>query len=88
MWLLFKFTHYLKSVQDDNKRISDICVPCSLRSVDGKWFLLSEMSGAVEWLIIPYSEAAPVSDRGYDVGGTLRYSLDGDNITIYLCFPH
>ena len=30
------------------------------------------------------SEAAPESDRFYDVGGTLRYSLDGENITIPL----
>ena len=48
------------------------------------WSLPSEGSGSVEWLIIPYSEAAPKSDRTYDVGGTLRYSLDNENITIRL----
>ena len=50
------------------------------------WSLPSEGSGSVEWLIIPYSEAAPKSDRTYDVGGILRYSLENENITIRL-FP-
>jgi len=36
------------------------------------------------WLIIPFSEAAPETDRSYDVGGKLKYSLDGENITIPL----
>ena len=48
------------------------------------WSLPSEGSGSVEWLIIPYSEAAPKSDRTYDVGGILRYSLDNESITIRL----
>ena len=56
----------------------------SLSSTNRGWVLPSEMSGAVEWLIIPYSEAAPESDQSYDVGGTLRYSLDGENIAIPL----
>ena len=56
----------------------------SLTDGDGGWTLPSETSGSIEWLIIPYSEAAPESDRSYDVGGTLRYSLDGENITIPL----
>ena len=48
------------------------------------WSLPSQMTGSSEWLIIPYSEAAPDSDHTYDVGGTLRYSSDGNNITIPL----
>ena len=48
------------------------------------WLLPSEMTGSAEWLIIPYSEAAPDSDRVYDVGGTLSYSSDGNNITVPL----
>ena len=56
----------------------------SLSSANRAWVLPSEMSGAVEWLIIPLSEAAPESDKSYDVGGILRYSLDGENITIPL----
>ena len=56
----------------------------SLTDDNGKWSLPSEASGSVEWLIIPYSEAAPKSDHIYDVGGILRYSLDNENITIRL----
>ena len=56
----------------------------SLTEGDGGWTLPSEASGSIEWLIIPFSEAAPESDRSYGVGGTLRYSLDGENITIPL----
>ena len=48
------------------------------------WLLPSEMSGSISTLIIPLSEAAPVTDRTYDVGGTLTYSLNGENITIPL----
>ena len=58
----------------------------SLTADNESWSLPSEGSGSVEWLIIPYSEAAPKSDRTYDVGGILRYSLDNENITIRL-FP-
>ncbi|XP_065905004.1 uncharacterized protein [Dysidea avara] len=56
----------------------------SLTDGDGGWTLPSEASGSVEWLIIPFSEAAPESDRSYAVGGTLRYSLNGEDITIPL----
>ena len=56
----------------------------SLTDGDGGWTLPSEASGSIEWLIIPFSEAAPESDRSYGVGGTLRYSLDDENITIPL----
>ena len=56
----------------------------SLTDVDGGWTLPSEESGSIEWLMIPFSEAAPESDQSYDVGGMLRYSLDGENITIPL----
>ena len=48
--------------------------------------LPSGMSGAIEWLIIPYSEAAPDSDRIYNVGGSFSYLLNGENITVPL-FP-
>ena len=56
----------------------------SLTADNEGWSLPSEASGSVEWLIIPYSEAAPQSDRTYDIGGILRYSLDNENITINL----
>ena len=56
----------------------------SLRDTHRGWHLSSEMTGSVEWFIIPYSEAAPESDHSYDVGGVLRYSLDDESITIPL----
>ena len=56
----------------------------SLTDNGESWSLPSEMSGSISILIIPLSEAAPVTDRVYDVGGTLTYSLDGENITIPL----
>ena len=56
----------------------------SLRDTSTGWYLASEMTGSAEWLIIPYSEAAPDSDRVYDVGGTLRYLTDGNTITVPL----
>ena len=55
-----------------------------LHDTTSGWVLSSEMTGAVEWLIIPYSEAAPESDQSYDVGGILRYSLEDEIITIPL----
>ena len=56
----------------------------SLMRVGGLWSLPSGMSGAVEWLIVPYSEAAPDSDHTYNIGGTLGFTLDGENISIPL----
>ena len=52
--------------------------------VGGLWSLPSGMSGAVEWLIVPYSEAAPDSDHTYNIGATLGLTLDGENISIPL----
>ncbi len=56
----------------------------SLMRMGGLWSLPSGISGAVEWLIVPYSEAAPNSDHTYNIGGSLGFTLDGENITIPL----
>ena len=64
--------------------ISNRMLSGSFSLISSTWSLPSEMSGAAEWLIVPYSEAAPSSSRAYDVGGTLFYILDGENITIVL----
>ena len=48
------------------------------------WSLASGASGAVEWLIIPLSEAAPMSNTDYDVGGTLSYFLNSEEIIVPL----
>ena len=53
-----------------------------ISNVDGSWLLPSSGTGAVEWLIIPYSEAAPDADHVYNVGGSFSYHLDGENITV------
>ena len=64
--------------------ISNETLSGSLTAGNEGWLLPSEGLGSMEWLIIPYSEAAPKSDRTYDVGGILRYSVDNENITIRL----
>ena len=56
----------------------------SLTADNGGWSLPSGGSGKIEWLIIPYSEAAPQSDCTYNIGGIVRYTLDNENITINL----
>ena len=56
----------------------------SLNHVRNAWMLTSGESGAVEWLIVPLSEAAPRTDHVYTVGGNLRYTVDNENITIPL----
>ncbi len=38
----------------------------------------------VTWLILPLTEAAPMFDRKYDVGGVLRYSIKGIDYIQYL----
>ena len=42
------------------------------------------MSGTAEWYIVPYSEAAPTSNRSYDVSGILSHDLDTEEIVIPL----
>ena len=51
--------------------------------VDG-WTLPSSGSGAAEWLIVPFSEAAPTDDQDYNVGGTLTYFVNNENISVPL----
>ena len=53
-------------------------------SLNSDLSLPSGMSGSAEWLIVPYSEAAPTSNRIYDVGGVLSYTLNGEEIVIPL----
>ena len=64
--------------------ISNESLSGSLTKAGSKWLLPSGASGQAEWLIAPYSEAAPQSDRVYDIRGTLRYMLGNENITIPL----
>ena len=54
--------------------------------VDGDGSLDVKQTGRADWLIIPYSAAAPTADTQYDIAGTLYYSVNGQNITVPL-FP-
>lgn len=64
--------------------IGDGTASGSLMTSDNGWTLSSTESGSAEWLIVPYSEAAPTIDLLYDVGGTLSYMLDNEEISIPL----
>ncbi|CAH1790448.1 unnamed protein product, partial [Owenia fusiformis] len=44
-----------------------------ISAVDGSGSLAKGKSGSAEWLIIPYSTAAPTEDVLYDIGGVLTY---------------
>ncbi len=45
----------------------------------------SKGEGSLEWLFVPYSEAAPTEDRSFLVGGTLSYLSGGtDEISMPL----
>ena len=57
-----------------------------MTDVDGSGELAVKTSGSAEWLIVPYSEAAPYEDQQYDIGGTLYYTVNGQNLTVPL-FP-
>ena len=57
-----------------------------ITDVDGSGELPVKTSGSAEWLIIPYSEAAPYEDQAYEIGGILYYTVNGQNITVPL-FP-
>ncbi len=76
-----------------NQRSNECCVHLpgqpvvsGMGTIDGSGVLDVGESGKSEWLIIPYSEAAPTEDVRYDISGTLYYTVDGDNITVPL-FP-
>ncbi len=56
----------------------------ALTGIDGAGTLPSEGSGSAEWLIIPYSEAAPTTDTLYNVAGNIFYQLNGVNVSIPL----
>ena len=58
----------------------------SLTGVDGNGVVESSKTGTVKWLIIPYSVAANLTEVDYEVGGTLKYSVNGQDLEINL-FP-
>lgn len=64
--------------------ISNATLSGSLTRSTAGWNLPSSGSGAAEWLIVPLSEAAPVEDQLYNVGGMLSYMVNGQSISIPL----
>jgi hypothetical protein len=57
-----------------------------LADVNGAGQLAIGAEGTADWLIIPYSSAAPTTATVYKIGGTMYYSVNGDQMTIPL-FP-
>ena len=55
-----------------------------ISAVDGNGRLGKDLSGSAEWLMIPYSHAAPQDDTQYDVGGRLSYSVGGSEFSVPL----
>ncbi|CAC5421094.1 unnamed protein product [Mytilus coruscus] len=55
-----------------------------LTGVDGDGRLGVDLSGSAEWLIIPYSTAAPNDDVLFNVGGRLSYRVGGSNFSVPL----
>ena len=52
--------------------------------MDGTGRLDKDLSGSAEWLMVPYSHAAPEDDTQYDVGGRLSYSVGGSDFSVPL----
>ena len=48
-----------------------------ITSVDGNGTLIANSDGAVTWLMMPLTEAAPVFDTKYEVSGILFYVISG-----------
>ncbi|MBK7999158.1 MAG: putative Ig domain-containing protein [Verrucomicrobia bacterium] len=55
-----------------------------LSGVTGSGTLANNSSGAAEYIFIPTLDAAPLSPTSYYIGGTLRYTENGQQITIQL----
>ncbi|VDI45120.1 Hypothetical predicted protein [Mytilus galloprovincialis] len=55
-----------------------------ISGVDREGTLGKDFSGSAEWLMIPYSTAAPQEDTLYDVGGRLSYRVGGSNFSVPL----
>ncbi|KAK7084501.1 hypothetical protein SK128_021477, partial [Halocaridina rubra] len=56
----------------------------SLSGVDGNGTLLADSMGIAEWLIVPYSDAAPTAATIYEVGGWVSYRVGGNTLNIPL----
>ncbi len=55
-----------------------------ITGIDGSGVLPAQTDGSVEFLFVPTLDAAPYSPRSYYIGGTLRFTLDGQPLVIPL----
>ncbi len=53
-----------------------------LSAVDGTGILVGNSTGTAKWLLIPTVDAAPQVATQFLVGGTLSYTLDGNDVTV------
>ena len=53
-------------------------------AIDGNGMLAAGSSGSVEYTFVPTLDAAPTGPRSYYIGGTLRFTLEGEQLTIPL----
>ena len=64
--------------------IGDGTLTGSLMDGEHGLVLPSGKSGAIEWLIVPLSEAAPTENQDYSVGGTMSYMVNNETLSIPL----
>ena len=64
--------------------IGDGTLTGSLMDGEDGLVLPSGKSGAIEWLIVPLSEAAPTENQEYSVGGTMSYMVNNETLSVPL----
>ncbi len=53
-----------------------------LNAINGTGVVNANTNAKVTWLVMALSEAAPMFDTKYDIGGTLKYTIDGVEIPL------
>lgn len=53
-----------------------------LGAIDGTADIAANSTGTAQWTLIPRDTAAPLADTIYTVGGTIRYTLNGTELSI------
>ncbi len=55
-----------------------------ITSIDGQGRLPAGLNGVADFLFIPTLDAAPSAPAAYQIGGTLRFTMDGQALTVPL----
>ncbi len=55
-----------------------------LTAINGQGRLPAGQNGTADFLFIPTLDAAPLAPAAYQIGGTLRFTLDGQDLTVPL----